>query len=1008
MNSLETLARAALAKHYGRSGSLTRLAGEVDINFHVHSVDGSHAVLKIYAPMTSSERAIFETSILATLATRAPKLPVQRVLPGNSGEMVYEIAAEDGGYTRNVRLTSWLEGTVWASTVWASTGTDSSAQLQAAATLGGTLARLDRVLAQIDQPEARRYHRWDLAHAADHLQVTSLIADVETRQIVHEILTDFAERVLPRLDGQAQQLIHNDANDHNVLIGDNGLVSGLLDFGDAVWSFRINEVAIASAYAMLGSHDPIGVAVALAGAYHDESALTEVEADLLYDLILTRYATSICLAAKQICDDPTNQYLLISQSDITNMVHILRRQNRSLAVMRLRAACRFDAVVTSPAVQRWLERNGARCVPVLRRDMSRHRLTVLDLSVNGPTGDSLDPLFDDDALEHTLPVGRYGEDRSVYQTNEFAVSGSPERRTIHVGIDLFAPAGDEVLAPLDGVVADFGNETVPLGFGGILVLRHETDDGTPFWTVFGHLAPSSLEPLVVGRAVRAGEVIGRLGTPPENGGWPPHLHFQVMTDLCGWSAVEIIGVVTRSQWDVWRSLFLNPNLVLGLPVSCSAMVTRPAQWLRRERHHVLGRSLSLSYTQPLKFVAGEGVHLIDEDGQRYLDMVNNVCHVGHCHPRVVAAGQRQMARLNTNSRYLHDNLVEYARRLTATFPPELSVVFMVNSGSEANDLALRLARTFTGQRQVISLDHAYHGNLTSIVEVSPYKFAGPGGDGQASHIWVAEMPDLYRGRWHYGDPQAGVNYAQSVAGHVEAMSRIGVQPAALFSEGILGTGGILTLPDGYLAAAYEHVRRAGGLCVADEVQVGFGRVGTQMWAFATHNVVPDIVTLGKPIGNGHPMAAVVTRPEIAAAFANGMEYFSTFGGNPVSAAIGLEVLDVIRDERLMHNADEVGTAMKDGLRSLAERHPLIGDIRGHGLFIGVELVLNRTTREPAPAALNDVIEAMKAQRVLLSGEGPHHNVLKIKPPITFSHENNAEFLSKLEHTLTVVERKLHL
>ena len=1008
MNSLETLARTALANHYGRSGTLTRLAGEVDANFHLRTADGLQAVLRIYAPGTSLERVVFETSLLTTLANRASEIPVQRVLAGSSGEMLYQTAADDAGGNRIVRLTSWLDGTVWASTVWASTVWDPSAQLRAAATLGGTLARLDRVLAEIDDPQARRYHRWDLARAGDHLHFTASIVDAETRQVVHEILTNYAQRVAPRLADQPQQLIHNDANDHNVLLGADGLINGLLDFGDAIWSFRVNEVAIACAYAMLGSHDPIGVAAALTAAYHDESELTEVEADLLLDLILTRYATSICLAAKQIHDDPTNQYLLISQSDITTMVRVLTGHNRALAVMRLRAACRFDAVSRSAAVQRWLERNGARCAPVLQRDMSRKQLTVLDLSATGPSGHSLAPLFDDSDLEHTVPVGRYGEDRSVYRTEQFAVSGSPERRTIHVGIDLFVPAGDDVLSPLSGVVADLGNESVPLGFGGILVLRHETDDGTPFWTLFGHLAPSSLERLVVGQTVRTGDVIARVGTPAENGGWPPHLHFQVMTDLCGWSAVDIIGVVTRSQWDVWRSLFINPNLVLGLPVACSVMVERPAQWLRRERRHVLGRSLSLAYAEPLKIVAGEGVHLIDTDGGRYLDMVNNVAHVGHCHPRVVAAGQRQMGRLNTNSRYLHDNLVEYSRRLTATFPPELSVVFMVNSGSEANDLALRLARTFTGQRDVIAVDHVYHGNLTSIVEISPYKFAGPGGEGQASHIGVAEMPDLYRGRWQYGDPQAGEKYAQSVGNQVAQMGRKGVKPAAFFSEGILGTGGMLTLPDGYLAAAYEHVRRAGGVCVADEVQVGFGRVGTHMWAFETQGVVPDIVTLGKPIGNGHPMAAVVTTPEIADAFANGMEYFSTFGGNPVSAAIGLEVLDVIRDERLMHNANEVGTAMKNGLRSLAERHPLIGDVRGHGLFIGVELVLNRFTREPAPRALTAVIESMKVQRVLLGSDGPHHNVLKIKPPITFSHEHNTEFLSKLEHSLATVERECHL
>jgi 4-aminobutyrate aminotransferase-like enzyme len=261
------------------------------------------------------------------------------------------------------------------------------------------------------------------------------------------------------------------------------------------------------------------------------------------------------------------------------------------------------------------------------------------------------------------------------------------------------------------------------------------------------------------------------------------------------------------------------------------------------------------------------------------------------------------------------------------------------------------------------------------------------------------MPDTYRGRLRGADPIAGVAYADSVAAQIEAMDSIGRRPAAFFSEGILGTGGMLTLPDGYLQSAYAHVRAAGGVCVADEVQLGFGRIGTHMWAFEAQGVVPDIVTMGKPIGNGHPMAAVAVRSRIADAFANGMEYFSTFGGNPVSAAIGLAVLDVIRDEHLMHNAAVVGSRMMDGLRVLADRHALIGDVRGLGLFIGVEMVRDRTTLDPAAAELTRIVEAMKARRILLSTEGPHHNVLKIKPPIVFSEGDCDEFLATLGQVL---------
>lgn len=417
--------------------------------------------------------------------------------------------------------------------------------------------------------------------------------------------------------------------------------------------------------------------------------------------------------------------------------------------------------------------------------------------------------------------------------------------------------------------------------------------------------------------------------------------------------------------------------------------------LRRER---LNPTLSVAYREPLKIVRGEGAWLYDEDGQGYLDMVNNVCHVGHCHPRVVHAAAEQMARLNTNTRYLHDNLVEYALRLGATLPEPLSVVFLTNSGTEANDLALRLARAHTRAQGVIVVDHAYHGHSPSMVELSPYKFNGKGGAGQAAHVAVAPMPDVYRGplRDRVG---AGRDYGQMLAQSVEELHARGHSPGVFYAESLLGCGGQIVLPEGYLAEACGIVRAAGGLCLADEVQVGFGRVGDAMWAFEQQGVVPDIVTLGKPIGNGHPMGAVVTTPEVAASFVTGMEYFNTFGGNPVSCAIGLAVLDVIAEEGLQDSALRVGDFLMAGLRELQSRHEGIGDVRGRGLFIGAEFVADREQRTPDAARARAVVEAMKARHVLLSTDGPDDNVLKIKPPVVFSRANAEEFLGKLDEVL---------
>ena len=326
-------------------------------------------------------------------------------------------------------------------------------------------------------------------------------------------------------------------------------------------------------------------------------------------------------------------------------------------------------------------------------------------------------------------------------------------------------------------------------------------------------------------------------------------------------------------------------------------------------------------------------YLYDESGRRYLDAYNNVPHVGHSHPRVVQAAIEQMLVLNTNTRYLHDGLAQFAERLVATLPEPLAVCYFVNSGSEANELALRLARAHTRRRDVIVLDAAYHGNTTTLIDISPYKFNGPGGDGAPPWVHVLPLPDTYRGRFKKDDPRAGEKYAE--------FARQARNPAAFIAESAPSVGGQIILPERYLASVYAIVRAAGGVCIADEVQTAYGRMGTHFYAFEAQGVVPDVVVLGKPIGNGYPLGAVVTTREIAASFDNGMEFFSTFGGSTVSCAAGLAVLDVVQEERLQDHAREVGDELLAGLRGLAKRHPLIGDVRGSGLFLGVELVTSR-------------------------------------------------------------------
>jgi 4-aminobutyrate aminotransferase-like enzyme/Ser/Thr protein kinase RdoA (MazF antagonist) len=409
------------------------------------------------------------------------------------------------------------------------------------------------------------------------------------------------------------------------------------------------------------------------------------------------------------------------------------------------------------------------------------------------------------------------------------------------------------------------------------------------------------------------------------------------------------------------------------------------------RQRVIGPNLSVAYRHPIKIVRGYMQYVYDHSGRQYLDAYNNVPHVGHGHERVVHAAYEQMILVNTNTRYLHDGLARFAERLTATLPDPLRVCYFVNSGSEANELALRLARAHTRRRDVVVLDHAYHGNTTTLVDISPYKFNGPGGEGAQPWVHVLPLPDTYRGKYTRDDPRAGEKYAE--------FARQVRNPGAFIAESAPSVGGQIILPERYLASVYAIIRAAGGVCIADEVQTGYGRLGTHFYAFEAQGVVPDVVVLGKPIGNGYPIGAVVTTRAIAASFDNGMEFFSTFGGSTVSCAVGTAVLDVVQQEGLQEQARVVGDALLERLRALAGRHPIVGDVRGSGLFIGVELVTDRGTLEPATAAAADAVNRMRERGILLGTDGPFDNVLKIRPPMPFTLEDANHFARELDGVL---------
>ena len=419
--------------------------------------------------------------------------------------------------------------------------------------------------------------------------------------------------------------------------------------------------------------------------------------------------------------------------------------------------------------------------------------------------------------------------------------------------------------------------------------------------------------------------------------------------------------------------------------------------LRTRRERLLGPAYSLFYDNPVHLVRGEGVWLFDADGRKYLDMYNNVAHVGHCHPRVVEAICGQARVLNTHTRYLHDNVVDCAARLTATLPDTLDTTMFCCTGSEANELALRIARAATGEEGLIVTEFAYHGNTKATFEISS-EDAGP--EQRPDYVITVPAPDRYRGA--YRDNDAGARYAEHVAEAIATLRTRGVRPAAFIVDTIMSSSGVITPPAGFLAGAAAIVRSAGGLFIADEVQPGFGRTGNHFWAFEADGVVPDIVTVGKPMGNGHPIAALVSRAELVARFSRQNGYFNTFGGNPVSAAAALAVLDVIEEEGLQQNAREVGNYLHERLLVLRERHEGIGDVRGNGLFLGVELVTDREQRLPATALTHRVVNALRERGVLTGSIGPDDNILKLRPPLVLSRSDADFMVETLDSVFGVV------
>lgn len=967
------------ARLFSVEGKTKPLVSERDQNVRLTNAEGDY-VLKIANPGEEREFLIFQNAALKHLAAYGRDVTVPQVMTGKTGEGVQSVEAGNKEYS--VRLFSFLQGSLFSQV-------EKGPELLR--DLGRFLGRLSTALQGFMHPAAiRPDFLWNLDNVLCCRAYIGDIQDSEHKTLVERFFDRYERHVVPVLPGLRSAVIHNDANDQNLLVDDRGVsrISGLIDFGDMVYAKQVNELAVVLAYALMDVPDPIDAACAIIRGYTAEFSLSETELEVLFDLVAMRLVMSVCISSHRSTHFPDNEYLTVSQAPAFRLLAQLDTFDRKHLIAVARKSGGFAAVPNLNKIVSWLQSSGCQPQKITSLDLMMEPRALLSQSaieeVAAGRGDGIrERLLDNGATYAVAPYG--GEPAS-------------DNTRISLGIHFCMTAETTVLAPLAGRVA---SATESMTRGVTIIIEHQAGDGGPlFYTVYGNLSGSGASAVREGQAVVAGDVLGRLDNGLAGFG---HLRFQVLSSLIS-SEQMSAGYCEGCQWSVWSDICLDPNLLIGLPPETFIVDPRPPQAMMAERANLLGPSLGVAYKKKIKIVRGRGAYLFDHSGRAYLDCVNNITHVGHCHPRVVEALSRQAAILNTNTRYLSENIHNLAARLLGTMPDPLSVIFFVNSGSEANELALRLARTATGRKSMVVLDWAYHGNTGGLVDISPYKFNRKGGGGRPDHVRIADFPDPYRGpNKGYGE-ESGKAYARSVENCIQDLiEQTGEGPAAFIAESMAGVGGQVIYPDAYFRHAYAVARRAGALCIADEVQVGFGRTGAHMWAFEQQGVVPDIVTLGKPMGNGHPLAAVVTTREIADAFANGMEYFNSFGGNPVSCAVGLAVLDVIEQEGLQENAYNTGMYLMKGLNEMAQRHRLIGDVRGAGLFVGAELVRDRDTLEPATREADRVIQYLRDKGVLLSTDGPWENVLKLKPPMVFGNTEADIFLEKLDRAFAQLE-----
>jgi len=926
---------------FGLTGHVTELGSQQDQNFVVSDVatGAPIGVLKLSNPVFSEAEIELQDLAAATVAEREPTLRVPQVVDGPRGPMSAWWNTSQGRI--HARVITHVSGATLTGSGYLSPAT--------VARMGELAAKVSAALADVRHPASNRVLQWDLCHAE---RVIATLAPDEPDAEMRQFSSTVAESALHRLNAVAshlpRQLGHFDITDDNVIGKPGALPDAVIDFGDVAESWAVAEIAVT--VSSLLHHDGVDPADTLPAirAFHSIRPLSDDEVDALWPLVALRGVVLALSGRQQVRLDAKNEYA----SSALEREFLVLRQAASVP-FEVMGECIRRAIGFAPRQR-----------PVWTSDALVDGLAgafTLDAGTISPLNDE-GRWLDQGALgDAALAALDGGAPAAVAPAWHPRLAGAPARTpaapaTVPTALTLWLAEDTTVAVPADG-------RLVP------------NDDG--FTIVTGEHAVR-----FTGVATTAGD---REQLPART---PVDVQF-TRADAC-----EVPLLVQPAYAAGWQILAGDPGPSLGLP----ATVEEVDDDTLALRERVLAEVQEHYYARPPRIERGWREFLADVDGRVYLDMVNNVASVGHAHPTVVEAANRQMHLLNTNSRFNYRVIAEFAERISATLPDELDTVFFVNSGSEATDLAIRIAMAATGRTDIVAMREAYHGWTYASDAVSTSIADNPNALAtRPSWVHTVDAANSYRGV-HRGDD--AVRYATDAVQVVDDLAAAGIPVAGFICESYFGNAGGVALPDGYLAQVYAAVRRHGGVAIADEVQVGYGRLGEWFWGFQQQQAVPDVVAVAKSVGSGQPIGVVITRREIAERYRTGGYFFSSTGGSPVSSAIGMAVLDVIEQEGLQENARVVGAHLKARLLALADEHPMIGTVHGSGLYLGLELVRDRVTLEPATEETAAICDRLLTLGVVMQPTGDFQNVFKIKPPLCVSKESADYFVDSLERVLT--------